>query len=155
MFATVKIEEAIQQKKFRHEYEKLAVNLVYTENYLGNHFANLLKPHGLTQPQFNLLRILRGQHPSAASVNLLIKRMIDRSSNASRIVDKLEAKDLVTRKACPQDRRKMDVKITNAGLRLLKKLDKELEQYFEVFQHLTEKEARTLNNLLDKLRTSE
>ena len=148
----MRIEEAIQQKKFRHEYEKLAVNLAYTESYLNQHFSGIIKPHGLTQPQFNVLRILRGQYPNVASINLLIERMIDRSSNASRIVDKLEAKKLVTRKACPDDRRKMDVRITEAGLDLLKKLDSELEAYFKMFHHITEKEARTLNNLLDKLR---
>jgi DNA-binding MarR family transcriptional regulator len=151
----VKIEEAIQQKKFKHEFEKLAVNLAYTENFLENHFAGLLKPYRVTRPQFNVLRILRGQYPETASVNLIIERMIDRSSNASRIVDKLEAKGLVTRNACPEDRRKMDVKITSEGLNMLKQLDRQLESYFNVFRHLNEKEARTLNDLLDKIRSAE
>ncbi|MCP4122442.1 MAG: MarR family transcriptional regulator [Bacteroidetes bacterium] len=146
------IKEAIKQTEFKHEYEKLAVNLTFTSNFLNAHFADLLKPFDLTQPQFNVLRILRGQYPNAASVNLLIERMIDRSSNASRIVDKLETKKLVTRKACPKDRRRMDVKITENGLFLLEKLDSELEKFFTVFEHLSQKEARTLNQLLDKLR---
>jgi len=149
------IKEAIKQSKFKHEYEKLAVNLTYTSNFLNIRFADLLKPFELTHPQFNVLRILRGQYPEVASVNLLIERMIDRSSNASRIVDKLEAKKLVTRKACPKDRRRMDVKITKTGLKLLEILDTELEEYFTVFEHLTEKEARTLNQLLDRLRNND
>ena len=148
----MRIEDAIKQKEFKHEYEKLAVNIAFTESYLNNHFMVLLKPHGLTQPQFNVLRILRGQHPQTASINLLIDRMIDRSSNASRIVDKLEVKKLVTRNICPNDRRKMDVEITEAGLHLLTVMDKEMENYFIVFKLLSINEARTLNNLLDKLR---
>lgn len=146
------IEQAIQQKQFKHEYERLAVNLVYTEHFFDARFTALLKPFKLTRQQFNILRILRGQYPNAASVNLLIERMIDRSSNASRIVDRLEAKKLVTRKACPSDRRKMDVKITAAGLDLLQHLDGVLEEHFKAYSSLTEKEARTLNTLLDKLR---
>ena len=146
------LSEAIKQKKFKHEYEKLAVNISFTSNFLNNHFAALLKPYDLTHPQFNVLRILRGQYPEVASVNLLIERMIDRASNASRIVDKLESKKLVTRETCPNDRRKMDVKISKSGLDLLSDLDKDLEEYFKIIEHLTEKEARTLNMLLDKLR---
>lgn len=146
------IEQAIQQKKFRHEYEKLAVNISYTAAFFHHLLAEVLKPRELTQPQYNLLRILRGQYPNAASVNLLIERMIDRASNASRIVDKLEAKGLVTRDICPQDRRKMDVRITEAGLELLKTLDSELEGFYEKYHALSEKEARQLNGLLDRLR---
>lgn len=146
------IEQAIQQKQFKHEYERLAVNLVYTQHYFDAGFAEVLKPFKLTRPQFNILRILRGQHPKSASVNLLIERMIDRSSNASRIVDRLEAKKLVTRQVCPSDRRKMDVKITGAGLDLLAKMDSVMESHFKQYGSLTQKEARTLNNLLDKLR---
>jgi len=101
-------------------------------------------------PQFNLLRILRGQYPKPATINLLIERMLDKTSNASRLVDKLEAKNLVTRKQCPNDRRTVDVLITQAGLDLLSRMDE--EDIYQAINNLTEPEARQLNLLLDKIR---
>jgi len=101
-------------------------------------------------PQFNILRILRGQHPQPATINLLIERMLDKTSNASRLVDKLEAKGLVTRKQCPNDRRTVDVMITAAGLNLLLQMDK--EDIYQSLNNLTGQEAEQLNLLLDKIR---
>ena len=101
-------------------------------------------------PQFNILRILRGQHPQPATINLLIERMLDKTSNASRLVDKLEAKGLVTRNQCPNDRRTVDVMITAAGLNLLLQMDK--EDIYQSLNNLTDQEAEQLNLLLDKIR---
>ena len=105
------------------------INLIYTNSWLNQKHVSMFKPFGLTTPQFNILRILRGQYPAPSTVNLLIDRMLDKSSNASRIVDKLEEKRLVVRKQCRDDRRAVDVYISEEGLSLLTQLDKEMDSW--------------------------
>ncbi|MDQ4139823.1 MAG: MarR family transcriptional regulator, partial [Bacteroidota bacterium] len=114
--------------------------------------AAVFKKFGLTLPQFNILRILRGQYPKPATVNLLIERMLDKTSNASRIVDKLEAKELVTRHQCPNDRRTVDILITEKGLALLQQIDDVQGTRIPGLENLTEAEAEELSRLLDKIR---
>jgi len=148
----MELEKELQQKKFTNEYEKLAVNIVYTGNWLAYQDAQLFKKFGLTNQQYNVLRILRGQHPRPASVNLLKERMMDKMSNASRIVDKLVRKGLVERNICSSDRRAVDVKITQEGLKLLKEIEPVLKDARNRLKTLNEMEAHQLNELLDKLR---
>lgn len=148
----MKLEEEIKQKSFANPYQKLMVNILYTGSWLGLMEANYLKAHGLTLPQFNVLRILRGQFPEPVTVNDIIDRMLDKSSNASRIVDKLTVKNLAERKVCKNDKRAVDVLITKNGLKLLSELDKELPKWEKRVKSLSRAEAETLNNLLDKLR---
>ena len=148
----MKIEDEIQQQTFKSEYQKAHVNIIYTANWLQSTLGSMFKPFGITMPQFNILRILRGQYPKPATVNLLIERMMDKTSNASRIVDKLELKGLVSRKQCPNDRRSVDILITGEGLELLKKTDKVMGEFRVGFEHLTVEEAAELNRLLDKVR---
>jgi DNA-binding MarR family transcriptional regulator len=149
---TMKIEDEIKQSAFKSDYHKAYINLLYTSNWLVQEQSNLFKPFGVTLPQYNVLRILRGQHPKPATVSLLIERMLDKTSNASRIVDKLEAKGLVTRKQCPNDRRTVDVLITDKGLALLKEMDVLDGGSKTGIRNLTENEATELNRLLDKIR---
>lgn len=146
------IEKAIKQSTFHSEYHKLAVNLMFTSSWLGNLHHQMMKPYALSIQQFNVLRILRGQKGQALSINSLIERMVDKSSNASRIVDKLEEKKLVVRSHCPEDRRQVDVVITEAGLKLLAELDQPMKEMENIFTSLTEIEARQMNFLLDKMR---
>lgn len=146
------ISEEIKQEKFKSEHEKAVVNIIYTNAWLHQQHIRLFKSNGLTIPQFNILRILRGQHPKPATVNLLINRMLDKSSNASRIVDKLEQKGLVKRSQCAKDRRAVDVYISKEGLDLLKQMDVKMEEWETLNNRLTEKEAAKLNSLLDKMR---
>lgn len=148
----MKIEDEIKQSAFKSEYQKAYINLIYTSNFLQQAQAALFKPFGVTLPQYNILRILRGQHPKPATVNLLIDRMLDKTSNASRIVDKLEAKDLVTRKQCPDDRRTVDVLITQKGLDLLDEMDKVEGGHFTGIVNLSEADAKELNRILDQIR---
>jgi DNA-binding MarR family transcriptional regulator len=148
----MKLEDEIKQKKFKDEYEKLVVNILFTGNWMNLLNAKNLKPLGLTLPQYNVLRILRGQHPKPATVNLLIDRMLDKSSNASRIVDKLLKKNLVVRKICKNDRRSVDVLITDKGLELLKQIDGESKKWNQEYKTLNPDEAKKLNFLLDKIR---
>jgi DNA-binding MarR family transcriptional regulator len=146
------LEEEIQQKKFLSEHHKMALNILFTSNWITTINSEKLKRFELTPQQFNILRILRGQYPNPATVNLLIDRMLDKMSNASRLVDKLKAKGMVERKICKDDRRAVDVIISKKGLSLLSKIDKEQEKWHDSLLKLSKAEARELNRLLDKLR---
>lgn len=148
------IETDIKQTKFRNPHHRMALNLLYTTNWLSNSQACLLKPYDLTPQQYNVLRILRGQYPNPVRVNDIIERMLDKMSNASRLVDKLLLKALVKRTECPSDRRAVDVVITKAGLEILSQLDKMQESWENQLKRLSEKEADLLSELLDKLRGS-
>jgi DNA-binding MarR family transcriptional regulator len=147
-----KIEEEIKQKEFRNQYNKLLINVMYTSSWLNGLQNNIFKVHKLTPQQYNSLRILRGQHPEAASVNLLKDRMIDKMSNVSRIVDKLKSKGLVTREPCDHDRRQVDVKITDEGLKLLDQIDREWEDWEQNLHTISEEDAKKANDILDRWR---
>ena len=149
------LEDAIKQKKFRSEYQKLMINLIYTGNWINEKESILFKQYDLTGPQYNVLRILKGQYPQPATVNLIIERMLDRMSNASRIVDRLERKGLVLRKQCKNDRRAVDVIITEKGLEVLDKIDAKIDWWENSFTNLTLNEAHQMNSLLDKLRAGD
>jgi DNA-binding MarR family transcriptional regulator len=148
----MKLEDEIKQKKFKSQYQKLAVNLLYSCNWLNAHYAEVFRGTDITMQQFNVLRILRGQYPDYCSLKVVKERMLDRMSDASRIVDKLVAKKYVERKECPDDRRSVNLIITSKGLSLLKKFDLVDEKTRDYFQHLTLKEVQTVNDLLDKMR---
>jgi len=150
----VRLEDEIKQPTFQSQAHKANINIIYTANWLGQRQLAAFRQVGLTAPQFNVLRILRGQHPKPATVALLIDRMLDKTSNASRIVDKLEEKQLVTRTVCPANRRAVDICITEAGLRLLQRIDEEglADPSRSGFNQLSESELVALNALLDKIR---
>lgn len=146
------ISEDIKQSKFKSAFSKAIVNILYTQSWLQQKHNEVFKQYEITNPQYNILRILRGQFPNPSTVNLLIERMIDKSSNASRIVDRLEQKGLVDRKQCKNDRRAVDVYISEGGLALLDKLDQELDVLESSLNRLSSTELDQLNELLDKLR---
>lgn len=148
----MELEKEIQQKKFRNEHEKALVNIIYTSSWINSLTTAVLKPYKISPQQYNILRILRGQFPHPASVNLLIDRMLDKMSNASRLVDKLLVKEFVVRKASTVDRRKVEVSISLKGLSLLQELDKEMEEVIRKFGNISLEEALELNRILDKLR---
>ena len=148
----MEIGKEIKQSKFKNEYQKMLINILFTSGWLSAKHNSTIKPYGISTQQFNLLRILRGQHPKPATVNLLIDRMLDKNSNASRLVEKLRVKKLVERAICPEDRRAVNVIITLKGLDLLEELDKLDGGMIKELKNLSEKEAATLNQLLDKLR---
>jgi len=149
----MKIEQEIQQKKFKSPYQKAHINVLYTASWLSQHSMQVLKPYKISWQQFNILRILRGLHPEPATVKLLTERMIDKMSNASRLVEKLVQKGLVDRKDCLEDRRRVNVYINQRGLELLEKASRALENNLhEQMSYLTEEEAEELNRLLDKMR---
>jgi len=149
----MEIEKEIKQNiKFSSEYHKLTVNILYTASWLGVEHATKLKPFGLTTQQFNILRILRGQLPNPATINMLIERMIDKSSNASRLVDRLQEKGFVKRCTSESDKRSVNVQITEKGLITLKQIDELALSFDESLKTLSKEEAQELNRLLDKLR---
>ena len=148
----MRIEDAIYQKKFQHHYEKMLVNLIHTYSHVVKLQNYVLRPYKLTLPQYNVLRILRGQYPSSTTVSDVNRRMVDKASNGSRIVDKLVLKKMVSRRISAKDRRKMDVRILQKGLDILDAIDKDLELFYENFSHVSENEAQNLSNLLDKIR---
>lgn len=148
----MKLEEEIAQSKFRNEHHKAAVNIIFTYNWLVTFHQGFLKKHGITLQQFNILRILRGQHPRPSTVKLIRDRMLDKMSDASRLVEKLRVKGYVARSMSQVDRRQVDVWITEKGLNLLETIDKHNDKVDQFMSGLTENEAKQLNELLDKLR---
>ena len=149
----IRIEEAIKQSKFKNDFQKAHINILYTASFLNALTANALKPYNITVQQFNILRILRGMYPKAATVKLLTERMLDKTSNASRLVEKLRQKGLVERDPCSNDRRRVNVIITEDGLNLLEKASDVIDKgVLDFNQAMTNDEAAVLNNLLDKLR---
>jgi len=148
----MKLEEEIKQAKFRNEYHKLAVNVIYTYSWLMKSQTSLFKKFDITTNQYNILRILRGQFPNPASVNLLRERMLDKMSDSSRLVERLRIKGYLRRELSSEDRRRVDVLITEKGLKMLQEMDKLNEKYDFLFKKLTPQEAKKVNVLLDKLR---
>ena len=148
----MEIEKAIVQSKFKNPLEKAVVNIIYTSSWLNSQESSSLKPYGVTIQQYNILRILRGQHPNPATITLLTERMLDKMSNASRLVDKLQAKGLVDRKTCPSDRRQASVLINDAGLAKLLEMDGAMSMVDEHLGKLTDQELELLSDLLDRLR---
>lgn len=149
------LEQDIKQERFFNEYEKVVVNILFTSSWIYNRNATRLKPHGITPEQYNVLRILRGSSPKALMLAEITSRMIDRSSNATRLVEKLRQKGLVNRDICENNRRQVDIHITEKGLTLLKRIDSEAEGYFNSLKTITKSEAQELNRILDKLRSQE
>ena len=148
----MRLEDEIKQKKFKNEFQKAAVNLIYTTNWLEAKFAPLMREFGLTVQQFNILRILRGQHPTPATINLLKERMLDKMSDASRLVDRLLEKGYLSRRVCDNDRRRVDILITSEGLDIVEKIDVHEQKFYAELNNLTADEAVLLNSLLDKFR---
>lgn len=148
----MRIEDEIKQENFANEYQKLLINILFTGHWIDRLNTRMLRPYDISSQQLNVLRILRGQKGKPASIKLIQDRMLDKMSNASRLVDKLLVAGLVRRTQSEIDRRQVNVVITKKGLALLTKLDKVMMQYDSQFQNLNDSEAKQLNELLDKLR---
>jgi DNA-binding MarR family transcriptional regulator len=145
----MKIEEEIKQTKFKSPYQKAVLNLIFTANWLQGHQQEFFKKFGLTLQQFNILRILKGQHPKAISATEIKSRMLDKNSDVSRLLDRLDLKGLINKTTCPIDKRAADISISTAGLELLRELDQKQKEIDTVLK-LSMEEAELLSNLLDK-----
>lgn len=145
------IEKDIQQTSFRNEHQKLGINIMYTANWLNEKIASILSQEEITQQQYNILRILRGADKPLSTLQIRA-RMLDKMSDTSRIVDRLVAKELVEKNTCPTDKRLVDVTLTKKGLAILEKLDQLNHHLDSLMKGISEKEASTMNQLLDQLR---
>ena len=147
------IGEEILQTEFSDVYQKLGINILFTAAWFGEKSRLALKDHDISLPQYNILRILRGQKGQPISVAGLCERMIDKSSNASRIVDKLETRKLVLRKVCDKDRRQVDVVVTEKGAALLEDLDKKVPSFRTIMsEQLSSQDAEAMSFVLDQIR---
>ena len=148
----MEIEKEIFSNKFENNHQKAIVNLIYTYGWITNLLKQQLNKYKITLQQYNILRILRGQHPNPATINMLKERMLDKMSDASRIVDRLEQKELVNRFINTKDRRAVDILITKKGLDLLLKLDVEMSSKNFLDENINSTEDGILSDLLDKMR---
>lgn len=149
----MKIQDILKSSVPMENSKKIILNIMYTQNILAEKFNEILKPFDLSGEQYNVLRILRGQKGNPANMCLIQERMLAKTSNTTRLVDKLLIKKLVTREVCPVNRRKIEVAITQKGLDVLKELDPKVKDHEETFsRNLNEKEINLLNQLLEKYR---
>jgi len=148
------LENDINQHAFRSEYQKSALNLIYTFNWVNEKINRQFEPFDITQQQFNILRILRGEGQPLSTLQIR-QRMLDKMSDTSRIVDRLVKKGMVKKTVCREDRRLVDVLLTDKGKKLLQTMDGLNEEMDAIFKYLSDDEARQFNYLLDKIRTTD
>ncbi len=135
-------------------YFQAIFQIIRTGHWITDQVSLELKDFGITEPQYNVLRILRGAKGEPLTVQRILKSMVQRSSNVTRIVDKLKAKGYVNRKECPSNRRKMDITITESGLEILKEMDEKLQAFHEpMMGNLSNEELEILKNLIIKLKS--
>jgi DNA-binding MarR family transcriptional regulator len=150
----MEIEKVVKSNINLDDSKKIILNIIYTQNVVADKFNEIIKPYDLSSEQYNVLRILRGQKGSPANMSIIQERMLAKNSNTTRLIDKLLLKELVTREVCPENRRKIEVLITNKGLELLKILDPKVAENENQFaENLSSEEKIQLNALLEKYRT--
>lgn len=145
------LEEHIQQKKFRSLEQRAIIGILSLYYRLTEEIRSAIAPYGVTLQQYNILRILRGSYPTPLSLREIRRRMIDKSSDVSRLIDRLVRKGLVNRTTCLSNRRRKEVTITEAGLQLLQQIDGVIQNLETTLLNLSQKELKELNRLLDKL----
>ncbi|TRX16240.1 MarR family transcriptional regulator [Flavobacterium franklandianum] len=149
----MKIEDVIKSTVQMENSKKIILNIMYTNNILAEKFNELLKPYDISGEQYNVLRIVRGQKGNPANMCVIQERMLAKTSNTTRLVDKLLLKEFVTREVCPENRRKIEVSITPKGIDVLKELDPKVTAHEESFsKNLNTDEIVLLNHLLEKYR---
>ena len=153
IFVFMSLEQSISQSKFDSEQEKLMINVIYSANLLNLITSRLFKPYELSPQQYNVLRILRGQKGESIALMNIEHRMLDKSSNVSRLVDKLISKDLVNRSVSSKDRRRIEIVITSRGLSVLKEIDVILaDMNSKIKTIISDDNAKQTNRILDQLR---
>jgi DNA-binding MarR family transcriptional regulator len=147
------IEQDIQQPNFRNEFQKMGINLLFTANWLNEQIGKMLSEEGVTQQQYNILRILRGSATPLSTLKIR-ERMLDKMSDTSRIVDRLIAKELVVKNTCEKDKRLVDITLSPKGLDLVDQLDQFNDRIDALLKGINESEAQMMNQILDKIRTT-
>lgn len=146
------IEQEIKQVKFGNELVKANINVLFTANWLNNRISAVFKPFNVTHEQFNVLRILKGSHPTAMCQKDILSRMIAPNSNVTLLIKKLKDKNLIAVLQSDRDKREYEISIAEPGLSLLLEIESILQSKVTDFNQLEESDAKTLNDLLDKLR---
>ena len=148
----MKFEEEIKQSSFKNAKEKAIVNILYTGNWLRDRTEGILKPKGINEQHYNILRILRGRHPQTICPGEIKEVLINKRGDLTRLLDKLVKMELVERDINPDNRRMINLKLTDTGFGLLANLDPEFKIVNQKSNALTENESEQLSNLLDKMR---
>ncbi|WP_311676448.1 MarR family winged helix-turn-helix transcriptional regulator [Pedobacter cryoconitis] len=148
----IQLQKEIKAPRYESIFHEAMVNVAFTQNWCNDQVKQAVSSYDITNQQFNVLRILRGQHPDPSTINLLKSRMLDKMCDASRIVDRLVQKDLICKKTNTYDKRAVDILISEKGLALLKKMDKEMNLSAILSANLTHQEAEQLTSLLEKAR---
>jgi DNA-binding MarR family transcriptional regulator len=149
----MRIEDIIKSTVALEDAKKVILNIMFTQNIISDKFNEILKPYDLSSEQYNVLRILRGQKGNPANMFVIQERMIAKNSNTTRLIDKLLLKDFVTREVCPDNRRKIEVLITEKGLAILTEIDPKVSEHEQLFAaNLSKTELEQLNVLLEKYR---
>lgn len=148
----MELQKETQTTRFESIHHQVIVNVLHSSNWCTEKLKQTILPFDVTTQQFNILRILRGQYPRTSTINLLKSRMLDKMCDASRIVDRLVQKGLVLKTPNAEDKRSVDILISDKGLALLKEMDKDVSLSVLISGNLTEEEAIQLNALLDKMR---
>ena len=149
----MRLEEELRTEKFKTEQQRALLSIMFTSNWIGEKTNDCFKQYGISEEQFNVLRILKGQQGKPANLSTVQERMIHRMSNATRLVEKLKIKGYVNRVPCEDNRRKVEITITHKGLELLENINPKLAQIeLDLFTKLTEGETKEIGILLDKLR---
>lgn len=150
----MKIDDIIDTSLLLPAHKKVILNIMYTQNVLYDHFGEIVKHHGLSLEQFNVLDILRDQNTKSVNMHMIQKRMLTRTSNTTRLIDKLLHKGLVSRKICTENRRKTEISLTREGLLLFEEIEPAIAYHqIKLSSNLTSQELKTLNSLLEKYRT--
>ena len=149
----MKLEDELQMSTIKDAHHRATLNIIFTGAWMGDKMNQLLKPFSISEQQYNILRILRGQKGAALNLQDISSRMIHKMSNTTRLVEKLRLKGMIERHICEENRRKVLISITSTGLSILKKVDLEVQKGNKNFStKITSEEAATLANLLDKIR---
>jgi len=151
----MKLEQAIKSSKFKNEVHKAALNILYSAWWLKTLMSQELKPFGLTHEQYNVLRILKGKYPEQMCVKDIASRMIEKSSNVPRIIDRLESKKWALRTTSQEDKRETLITLTQLGIDVLAQSTQRVDAIFSNNIDLKEENAAVLNNLLEELREKE
>jgi DNA-binding MarR family transcriptional regulator len=146
------LENEINQTSFRSEDQKAIVNIIFTYHWVTEQVKSILADEDITMQQYNILRILRGSHPDPLSTLTIRERMLDKMSDTSRIVDRMLRKGLVVKRICTNDKRLVDVNLTEEGLIMLLRLDERMDAMDKISSGLNQEELKNLNHLLDKIR---
>ena len=147
------IEELLITKPINDAYLRAYLNVMYTGVWLHQKVSQMLKPYDITEPQYNVLRILKGQKGNSMNLYEIQNRMIQKMSNVSRLIDKLLSKGLVERKECKDNRRRVDITITEQGITMLNTIRPSMDELLvELNANLKEEEAVEISTLLDNLR---